>query len=101
MFIKQTLLLEAIPDEHNPLKSKTIKHLLRDIHIIQALKLNIDDHLMPLLDIVEVNTQFTTLEIKVFHQHQLKALLLKGAYCLILHQLYPLALLFQCHPNLQ
>ena len=45
---------EALPEEHNPLKSKTIKHLLRDNHILQALKLNIDDHLMPSLDIVEV-----------------------------------------------
>ena len=89
---------EAIPDEHNPLKSNTIKHLLRDNHILRALKLNIDDHLMPSLDIVEVNTPLTALEIKGFHQHQLKALCSKGVYSLILHQLYPLP---RCHPNLQ
>ena len=101
---KGPLLFETIPllpDELNPLKSKTIKHLLRDNHTLQALKLNIDDHLMPSLDMVEVNTPLTALEIKGLHQHQLKALLSKGAYCLVLHQLYPLPLLFQCHPNLQ
>ena len=99
---KKTLFgLEAIPDEHNPLKSQTIKHLLRDNHILQALKLTIHDYLMPSLDTVEVNTPLTALEVKGFHQHQLKALLSKGTYCLILHQLYPLSPLFQCLPNLQ
>lgn len=99
---KETLFgLETIPDEYNPLTSKTIKHLLRDNHILQALKLNINDYLIPSLDIVEVNTLLTALEIKGFHQHQLKVLLSKGTYSLILHQLYPLPLLFKCHLNLQ
>ena len=68
--------------------------------MLQALKLNINDE-HELLDIVDVNTPLTALEIGV----QLESVLfqyIKGLNCLLLHDiLYPLPLLFQYHPNLE
>ena len=88
-----------------------IEHLLKDNNTLQALKLDIPDNYIPSLDIVEVNTPLTALKIE--GSHQLISILpqhIKGLHCLILNpdhiddkicQLYPLPLLFQCHPNLQ
>ena len=91
---------------------ETIEHLLEDNNTLQALKLDIPDNYIPSLDIVEVNTPLTALKIE--GSHQLISILpqhIKGLHCLILNpdhiddkivcQLYPLPLLFQCHPNLQ
>ena len=82
---------------------QTFECSLRDNHTLQAVKLNIPNHLIPSMDLVEVNTTLAALEIRKFYQ--LTSLLcsqhIKGLHCLILHQPYPLPLLFQCHPNLQ
>ena len=97
-------------DERN--SSVYIEHLLKDNNTLQALKLDVLDNYIPSLDIVKVNTPLTALKIE--GSHKLISILpqhIKGLHCLILNpdhiydkivcQLYPLPLLFQCHPNLQ
>ena len=85
---------------------KTVEHLLKDNSTLKALKLYMFYDL--LLDIVEVNTPLTALDIRsrrLYHQQtSLFPQGINGLHCLILnHIVYPvpLPLLFQCHPDLQ
>ena len=89
---------------------KTIELLLRNNHTLKALKLAIDDGfvLSCALDIVDVNTPLTALEIGYQYSDQVASCPpenIKKLDCLILHQLvhqpYSLPLLFDSHPNLQ
>ena len=85
-----------------------IEQLLKDNNILQALSLKMSDELLPSsLNIVEVNTPLTALEIgggwwssstKVMTSSLLPHI--KGLHCLILHDPYPPHLLFLSHPSL-
>ena len=86
-----------------PLPDGVIEQLLKDNNTLQALSLNIPDKLLPSsLNIVEVNTPLTALEIgekssklmTSLHPH------IKGLHCLILHNPYQPHLLFLSHPSL-
>uniref|UniRef100_A0A1X7T4P5 NACHT domain-containing protein n=1 Tax=Amphimedon queenslandica TaxID=400682 RepID=A0A1X7T4P5_AMPQE len=96
-----TLCINAPPP---PLPDGVIEQLLKDNNILQALSLYIDDRLLPSsLNIVEVNTPLTALEIG----EESNALLtlsflphIKGLHCLILPDPYPPRLLFLSHPSL-
>ena len=82
----------------------TIEHLLKDNHTLQTLKLDIPDDVLPSLNIVEVNTPLTTLEINSWWSHELSISLLphiKGLQCIKLYHTYQLYLLFYSHPSLQ
>ena len=89
-----------------PLPDGVIKQLLKDNNTLQALSLNIHvpDKLLPSsLNIVEVNTPLTALEIGVWSSKLMTSSLLphiKGLHCLILHDPYPPHLLFLSHPSL-
>ena len=84
-----------------PLLYGVIKQLLKDNNTLQALSLDI---LLPSLNIVEVNTPLTALEIGGWNSSKLmtSSLLphIKGLHCLILHDPYPPHLLFLSHPSL-
>ena len=85
-----------------PLPDGVIEQLLKDNNTLQALSLNI---LLPSsLNIVEVNTPLTALEIGGRWSSKLmtSSLLphIKGLHCLILHDPYPPHLLFLSHPSL-
>ena len=88
-----------------PLSDGTIEHLLKDNHTLQTLKLNINDQVLPSsLNILEVNTPLTTLEIITLHSHKLSTSLLphiKGLHCIKLYHPYQPHLLFHSHPSLQ
>ena len=88
-----------------PLSDGTIEHLLKDNHTLQTLKLNINDQVLPLsLNILEVNTPLTTLEIIPWMSHKLSTSLLphiKGLHCIKLYHPYQPHLLFHSHPSLQ
>ena len=83
-----------------------IEQLLKDNNTLQALSLDIPDVLLPSsLNIVEVNTPLTALEIRGWWSSKLmtSSLLphIKGLHCLILHyDPYPPHLLFLSHPSL-
>uniref|UniRef100_A0A1X7T840 Uncharacterized protein n=1 Tax=Amphimedon queenslandica TaxID=400682 RepID=A0A1X7T840_AMPQE len=82
-----------------------IEQLLKDNNTLQALSLNIDDRLLPSMNIVEVNTPLTALEIgRRWRRSEPMTLSLlphiKGLHCLILHEPYPPPLLFLSHPSL-
>ena len=85
---------------------QVIEQLLKDNNTLQALSLYIPDELLPSsLNIVEVNTPLTALEIGGEEQSSklLSTSLLphiKGLHCLILHDPYPPHLLFLSHPSL-
>ena len=89
-----------------PLPDGVIEQLLKDNNTLQALSLDIPDWLLPSsLNIVEVNTPLTTLEIgggcwsnKLMTSSLLPHI--KGLHCLILHDPYPPHLLFLSHPSL-
>ena len=86
-----------------PLSDGTIEHLLKDNHTLQTLKLNIDDQVLPSsLNILEVNTPLTTLEIIPSHKLS-KSLLphIKGLHYIKLYHPYQPHLLFHSHPSLQ
>ena len=91
-----------------PLPDEVIEQLLKDNNTLQALSLKIpDNHLLPSLNIVEVNTPLTALEIGgekgMLSSSKLMTSLLphiKGLHCLILHDPYPPHLLFLSHPSL-
>ena len=87
-----------------PLPKGVIEQLLKDNNTLQALSLDIPDELLPSsLNIVEVNTPLTALEIGERWNSKLMTSLLphiKGLHCLILHDPYPLHLLFLSHPSL-
>ena len=89
----------------SPLSGGTIEHLLKENHTIQALKLNIPDQVLPSsLNIVEVNTPLTTLEIGSRWSRKLSTSLLrhiKGLHCIKLYHPYEPHLLFHSHPSLQ
>ena len=95
-----------------PLPDGVIEQLLKDNNTLQALSLNIPDELFLMnfflpssLNIVEVNTPLTALEIggrwrssKLMTSSLLPHI--KGLHCLILHGPYPPHLLFLSHPSL-
>uniref|UniRef100_A0A1X7SUY4 Uncharacterized protein n=1 Tax=Amphimedon queenslandica TaxID=400682 RepID=A0A1X7SUY4_AMPQE len=91
-----------------PLPDGVIEQLLKDNNTLLALSLNIPDRLLPSsLNIVEVNTPLTALEIggRRWSSSELmtSSLLphIKGLHCLILHRdPYPPHLLFLSHPSL-
>ena len=89
-----------------PLPDVVIEQLLKDNNTLQALSLYIPDELLPSsLNIVEVNTPLTALEIgERWRSSKLmtSSLLphMKGLHCLILHDPYPPHLLFLSHPSL-
>ena len=89
-----------------PLPDEVIEQLLKDNNTLQALSLDIPDKLLPSsLNIVEVNTPLTALEIgERWRSSKLmtSSLLphIKGLHCLILHDPYPPHLLFLSHPSL-
>uniref|UniRef100_A0A1X7UEA8 Uncharacterized protein n=1 Tax=Amphimedon queenslandica TaxID=400682 RepID=A0A1X7UEA8_AMPQE len=89
-----------------PLPDGVIEQLLKDNNTLQALSLDILNHLLPSsLNIVEVNTPLTALEIgrKGWWSSKLMTLLLpqiKRLHCLMLHDPHPPHLLFLSHPSL-
>ena len=92
-----------------PLPDGVIEQLLKDNNTLQALSLVISDELLPSsLNIVEVNTPLTALEINqewspYFEPNlQLISLLphIKRLHCLVLHEPYQLSPLFFTHPSL-
>ena len=91
-----------------PLPDGVIEQLLKDNNTLQALSLDISDKLLPSsLNIVEVNTPLTDLEIgggwwSSSSKLMISSLLphIKGLHCLILHDPYPPHLLFLSHPSL-
>ena len=89
-----------------PLPDGVIEQLLKDNNTLQALSLDIPNGLLPSsLNIVEVNTPLTALEIGGWSSSKLmtSSLLqhIKGLHCLILHyDPYPPHLLFLSHPSL-
>ena len=91
---------------HSPLPDGVIEQLLKDNNTLQTLSLVIPDELLPSsLNIVEVNTPLTALEIGgEWWSSKLMTLSLlpyiKGLHCLILHDPYPPRLLFLSHPSL-
>ena len=93
----------------HPLPDGVIEQLLKDNNTLKALSLSIPNHLLPSsLNIVEVNTPLTALEIGPFCDYKLIVPLLpliKGLHCLRLHASvdqvpYPPHLLFHSHPSL-
>uniref|UniRef100_A0A1X7SXX1 Uncharacterized protein n=1 Tax=Amphimedon queenslandica TaxID=400682 RepID=A0A1X7SXX1_AMPQE len=93
----------VIYDPPPPLPDGVIEQLLKDNKTLQALSLHIDDVLLPSpLNIVEVNTPLTALEIGGKGKELMTSLLphFKGLHCLILHDPYPPHLLFESHPSL-
>ena len=88
-----------------PLSDRTIEHLLKDNHTLQTLKLNINDEVLPSsLNVLEVNTPLTTLDIFSWRSHKLSTSLLphiKGLHCIRLYHPYQPHLLFHSHPSLQ
>ena len=98
-----TLHVDAPPP---PLPDGVIEQLLKDNNTLQALSLNISDNFLPSsLNIVEVNTPLTALEIgggwrssKLMTSSLLPHI--KGLHCLILPDPYPPHLLFLSHPSL-
>ena len=89
----------------SPLSEGTIEHLLKENHTLQTLKLNIHDRVLSSsLNIVEVNTPLTTMEIGLRWSRKLSTSLLphiKGLHCIKLDDPYQLHLLFHSHPSLQ
>ena len=91
----------------SPLPDGVIEQLLKDNNTLQALSLDISDKLLPSsLNIVEVNTPLTALEIGGWWRSSSKLMTssilphIKGLHCLILHKPYPPHLLFLSHPSL-
>ena len=88
-----------------PLPDGVIEQLLKDNNTLQALSLDIPNGLLPSsLNIVEVNTPLTALEIgeEISSELMTSSLLphIKGLHCLILDEPYPPHLLFLSHPSL-
>ena len=86
---------------------RVIEQLLKDNNTLKALSLNISDELLPSsLNIVEMNTPLTALEIGGEERSSSKLMTssllphIKGLHCLILHEPYPPHLLFLSHPSL-
>ena len=97
-----SLRIDVYYDPPPPLPDGVIEQLLKDNNTLQALSLYIRDKLLPSsLNIVEVNTPLTALEIE-WSSELMTSLLphIKGLHCLILHDPYPPHLLFLSHPSL-
>ena len=99
-----SLTIDVVTYAH-PLPDGVIEQLLKDNNTLQALSLDIPDVLLlSSLNIVEVNTPLTALEIGGGWRSKLmtSSLLphIKGLHCLILHDPYPPHLLFLSHPSL-
>uniref|UniRef100_A0A1X7SNV0 Uncharacterized protein n=1 Tax=Amphimedon queenslandica TaxID=400682 RepID=A0A1X7SNV0_AMPQE len=93
------------PFSPHPVPDGVIEQLLKDNNTLQALSLHISKLLLSSLNIVEVNTPLTALEIgednwssKVMTSSLLPHI--KGLHCLILPDPYPPHLLFLSHPSL-
>uniref|UniRef100_A0A1X7UKD8 NACHT domain-containing protein n=1 Tax=Amphimedon queenslandica TaxID=400682 RepID=A0A1X7UKD8_AMPQE len=94
-----------------PLPDGLIEQLLKDNNTLQALLLDIPDELLPSsLNIVEVNTPLTALQIGKRSRSSTSKLItssllphIKGIHCLILHDPYPYPphFIFLSHPSLQ
>uniref|UniRef100_A0A1X7TGA2 NACHT domain-containing protein n=1 Tax=Amphimedon queenslandica TaxID=400682 RepID=A0A1X7TGA2_AMPQE len=105
-----TLDIDHDDNPPSPLPDGIIEQLLKDNNTLQALSLVIpDDLLSSSLNIVEVNTPLNALEIGqklgVYIEPinpRLISLLqhIKGLHCLVLHEQYPLSILFLSHPCL-
>ena len=100
-----TIHVDHYDDAHPPpLPDGVIEQLLKDNNTLQALSLVIHDKLLPSsLNIVEVNTPLTALEIRGWWSELMTSSLpphIKGLHCLILHDPYPPHLLFLSHPSL-
>ena len=98
-----TSLTIHVPHAPPPLPDGVIEQLLKNNNTLQALSLNISDELLlSSLNIVEVNTPLTALEIGEDSELMTSSLLphIKGLHCLILHDPYPPHLLFLSHPSL-
>uniref|UniRef100_A0A1X7T550 Uncharacterized protein n=1 Tax=Amphimedon queenslandica TaxID=400682 RepID=A0A1X7T550_AMPQE len=87
-----------------PLPDGVIEQLLKDNNTLQALSLDIPDRLLSSsLNIVEVNTPLTALEIGWWSSKLMTSSLrphIKGLHCLILTDPYSPHLLFLSHPSL-
>ena len=80
-----------------------IEQLLKDNNTLQTLSLEVPDELIPSsLNIVEVNTPLTALEIEGESSELMTSLLphIEGLHCLILPDPHPPHLLFLSHPSL-
>ena len=103
----KTITSFSLEFDHNfsTLSDRTIEHLLKDNHTLQILKLNIPDYALSSLNIVEVNTPLTTLEIgPAWMSHDLTTSLfphIKGLHCIKLYHPYQPHLLFDSHRSLQ
>uniref|UniRef100_A0A1X7T2H1 Uncharacterized protein n=1 Tax=Amphimedon queenslandica TaxID=400682 RepID=A0A1X7T2H1_AMPQE len=100
-----TSLTLDVPSTPPLLPDGVIEQLLKDNNTLQALSLNIPDiNLLPSsLNIVEVSTPLTALEIGRWRSSKLMTSLLphiKGLHCLILPDPYPPHLLFLSHSSL-
>ena len=99
-----SLTIDVLAPPPPPLPDGVIEQLLKDNNTLQALSLIIPDYLLPSsLNIVEVNTPLTALEIGGWNSSKLMTSLLphiKGLHCLILPDPYPPHLLFDSHPSL-
>uniref|UniRef100_A0A1X7SMK1 Uncharacterized protein n=1 Tax=Amphimedon queenslandica TaxID=400682 RepID=A0A1X7SMK1_AMPQE len=97
-------IISLIINDPLPLPDGVIEQLLKDNNTLQALSLYIPDRILSSsLNIVEVNTPLTALEIGRKRSSKLMTSLLphiKGLHCLILHDPYPPHLLFLSHPSL-
>uniref|UniRef100_A0A1X7TS20 Uncharacterized protein n=1 Tax=Amphimedon queenslandica TaxID=400682 RepID=A0A1X7TS20_AMPQE len=101
----RSLSIHVRDDFPPPLPNGVIEQLLKDNNTLQALSLYIPDELLPLsLNIVEVNTPLTALEIGGgwISNELITSLLphIKGLHCLILNDPYPPHPLFLSHPSL-
>ena len=97
-----TSLSLCFDDTHLP--GGLLEQLLKENNTLQALSLYMKDKFVPSLNIIEVSTPLTALEIGWSYNKLVKLLLphIKGLHCLVLcHQLYPSHLLFLSHPSLQ
>ena len=99
--------LTIVVDAPPPLPDGVIEQLLKDNNTLQTLSLDIPYELLSSsLNIVEVNTPLTALEIGRGRWRSSKLMTssllphIKGLHCLILHYPYPPHLLFLSHPSL-
>ena len=98
-----TIYIDYDDDAPPPLPDGVIEQLLKDNNTLKALSLYIPDKLLPsTLNIVEVNTPLTALEIGWSSKLMTSSLLphIKGLHCLMLHEQCPPHLLFHSHPSL-
>ena len=93
-----TLYTSCHGDSSPPLPDGVIEQLLKYNNTLKALSLDIPDDLLPSsLNIVELNTPLTALDIR---SSKLMTPHIKGLRCLILHEPYSPQLIFQSNPSL-